>query len=114
MRAVRNLDAPDTPDGLAGALLVAGASSDAGKSVLAAGICRWLHRQGVKVAPFKAQNMSNNSVVTADGGEIGRAQGLQAAACGLEPEAAMNPVLLKPGSDRQQPGRGAGSSAGGG
>jgi adenosylcobyric acid synthase len=89
------------PAGLAGALLVAGASSDAGKSVLTAGVCRWLNRQGVKVAPFKAQNMSNNSVVTADGGEIGRAQGLQAAACGLEPESAMNPVLLKPGSDRR-------------
>lgn len=79
---------------------MAGVSSDAGKSVLTAGICRWLHRDGVKVAPFKAQNMSNNSVVTADGGEIGRAQGLQAAACGLEPESAMNPVLLKPGSDQ--------------
>jgi adenosylcobyric acid synthase len=88
------------PPAVAGALLVAGASSDAGKSVLTAGICRWLHREGVKVAPFKAQNMSNNSVVTADGGEIGRAQGVQAAACGLEPEVAMNPVLLKPGSDR--------------
>ncbi|HET9654410.1 MAG TPA: cobyric acid synthase [Kineosporiaceae bacterium] len=93
---------PRGPDlsGLAGAILVAGASSDAGKSVLTAGICRWLSRQGIKVAPFKAQNMSNNSVVTADGGEIGRAQGVQAVACGLEPEAAMNPVLLKPGSDR--------------
>jgi adenosylcobyric acid synthase len=88
------------PAGPVGSVLIAGASSDAGKSVLTAGICRWLHRQGVKVAPFKAQNMSNNSVVTLDGGEIGRAQGLQAAACGLEPEAAMNPVLLKPGSDR--------------
>jgi len=83
-----------------GSILVAGATSDAGKSVLTAGICRWLHRRGVRVAPFKAQNMSNNSVVTADGGEIGRAQGLQAAACGLQPEAAMNPVLLKPGGDR--------------
>ena len=82
-----------------GSLLVAGTSSDAGKSVLVAGICRWLHRQGVKVAPFKALNMSNNSVVTPDGGEIGRAQGLQAAACGLEPETAMNPVLLKPGGE---------------
>ncbi len=82
---------------LAGTLLVAGASSDAGKSVLTAGICRWLHRQGVRVAPFKAQNMSNNSVVTPSGAEIGRAQGIQAAACGLEPEPAMNPVLLKPG-----------------
>jgi adenosylcobyric acid synthase len=89
-----------TRSGAGGSLLVAGASSDAGKSVLTAGICRWLHRDGVKVAPFKAQNMSNNSVVTGDGGEIGRAQGVQAAACGLEPEAAMNPVLLKPGSDR--------------
>lgn len=92
--------APQPRTGLGGALLIAGASSDAGKSVLTAGICRWLHRDGVKVAPFKAQNMSNNSVVTPDGGEIGRAQGVQAAACGLEPEAAMNPVLLKPGSDR--------------
>ncbi|MEJ2860504.1 cobyric acid synthase [Actinomycetospora flava] len=83
-----------------GALLVAGTTSDAGKSVLVAGICRWLHRRGVDVAPFKAQNMSNNSVVCADGGEIGRAQALQAAACGLEPSVRFNPVLLKPGSDR--------------
>jgi adenosylcobyric acid synthase len=82
-----------------GGLLVAGTSSDAGKSILTAGICRWLHRQGVKVAPFKAQNMSNNSAVTLDGGEIGRAQAFQAAACGLEPSVRFNPVLLKPGSD---------------
>ncbi len=80
-------------------LLVAGATSDAGKSVLTAGICRWLARQGVKVAPFKAQNMSLNSVVTHDGSEIGRAQAMQAAAAGIEPEAAMNPVLLKPGGN---------------
>ncbi len=84
-------------------LLVAGASSDAGKSVLTAGICRWLARGGVKVAPFKAQNMSLNSAVTRDGAEIGRAQAMQAAAAGVEPEAAMNPVLLKPGgSGRSQ------------
>jgi adenosylcobyric acid synthase len=80
-------------------LLVTGATSDSGKSVLTAGICRWLARQGLKVAPFKAQNMSLNSVVTADGGEIGRAQAMQAAAAGVEPEAAMNPVLLKPGGN---------------
>jgi adenosylcobyric acid synthase len=83
-----------------GSLLVAGTTSDAGKSVLTAGLCRWLARQGVKVAPFKAQNMSLNSAVTVDGAEIGRAQAMQAAAAGVEPEAAMNPVLLKPGSDR--------------
>jgi adenosylcobyric acid synthase len=82
-----------------GALLVAGTTSDAGKSVVTAGICRWLVRQGVSVAPFKAQNMSNNSMVTVDGAEIGRAQVMQAAAARVEPEAAMNPVLLKPGGD---------------
>ncbi|WP_129664555.1 cobyric acid synthase [Phytoactinopolyspora endophytica] len=83
-----------------GGLLVAGTTSDAGKSLVTAGICRWLARQGVRVAPFKAQNMSNNSMVCPDGSEIGRAQWVQAMAAGVTPEAAMNPVLLKPGSDR--------------
>jgi adenosylcobyric acid synthase len=79
-----------------GALLVAGTHSDAGKTVVTAAICRWLRRRGVSVAPFKAQNMALNSTVTPTGAEIGRAQAFQAAACGVEPEAAMNPVLLKP------------------
>ncbi|RYI99181.1 MAG: cobyric acid synthase CobQ, partial [Actinomycetales bacterium] len=80
-------------------MLVAGTTSDAGKSIVTTGLCRALQRRGIKVAPYKAQNMSNNSMVCADGAEIGRAQWVQARAAKAEPEAAMNPVLLKPGGD---------------
>ena len=82
-------------------LLVAGTSSDAGKSLIVAGLCRAWARAGVSVAPFKAQNMSNNSMVCPDGSEIGRAQYLQALAAGVEPSALLNPVLLKPATDRR-------------
>ena len=79
--------------------MLQGTGSDVGKSLITAGLCRAFTRQGLRVRPFKPQNMSNNAAVTADGGEIGRAQALQARACGVAPTVHMNPVLLKPQSE---------------
>lgn len=81
--------------------MIQGCTSDAGKSVLVAALCRVLHRRGVRVAPFKPQNMALNSAVTVEGGEIGRAQALQAYAAGLAPRIDFNPVLLKPNTDKR-------------
>ena len=81
------------------ALAILGTASDVGKSLVTAGLCRILSRRGVRVAPFKSQNMSLNSYVTVEGGEMGRAQVLQAEACGLLPHVDMNPILLKPEAD---------------
>ena len=83
------------------ALMVQGTASDAGKSIIAAGLCRIFKQDGLEVVPFKSQNMALNSFITKKGDEMGRAQVVQAEAAGKEPDVRMNPVLLKPTSDRK-------------
>ena len=85
---------------MTGSLMIQGTTSNAGKSVLVTGLCRLMHRNGIRVVPFKPQNMALNSAVTVDGGEIGRSQAVQAIAAGVEPHTDMNPVLLKPNTDQ--------------
>ncbi|HIJ82252.1 MAG TPA: cobyric acid synthase, partial [Desulfuromonadales bacterium] len=96
---VREAVSEHGPLPLPGAVMFCGTASDVGKSVITSGFCRCLVRRGLTVAPFKSQNMSLNSCVTPEGGEIGRAQAVQAQACGIDPHTDMNPVLLKPNSD---------------
>lgn len=99
LRRVQGFPSVVAPRRRAATIMFQGTSSNAGKSVLTAALCRILHQDGISVAPFKSQNMSLNSFVTRDGLEMGRAQVVQAQACRIEPEARMNPILLKPNSD---------------
>lgn len=96
---VTELVMPQEPLLQSGAIMFCGTASDVGKSIITSGFCRYLVKRGLTVAPFKSQNMSLNSYVTPDGGEIGRAQAVQAQACDINPHTDMNPVLLKPNSD---------------